>query len=199
MVNLKSKPSQIFQLLSKRQLAVASAFLLIGYSISGCGDKEEANTSFSPEIPEMEIVCSLAPSQSDVVANVSSALGGASATAVALAQATGLSVVTHSSGALILTGTGGYIAGTLGGAISGPVIVGAGVIVAGSALTVELLCAPTNHPDEVAKVKAAANEFFHRSKLSFDGAKATVSQQSKKISATIQRITGDVYEYAFRR
>lgn len=186
----------MLKLLTKQFLPIVGISLFIGFCISGCGKKEEPIAAYPPNI---EIICSLAPSQSKIVAQASSTLGGASATALALAQATGLSVVTHSSGALILTGPSGYIAGTLGSAISAPVIVGAGIVVAGSALTVELVCAPTNHPNDVAKIKVAADEFLQRSKISFDNITATTSQQSKKLSASIQRMAGDAYEYAFRK
>lgn len=64
--------------------------------------------------PSTEVICTYAPSQSNTVAALSSTAGGASATAGAMATATGLTTATHSSGALILTGTSGYIAGTLG-------------------------------------------------------------------------------------
>lgn len=77
-----------------------------------------------PSLPKKMdgIVCSLAPSQSTLVASISGALGGAGATAAGIAQAAGLSVVSHSSGALILTGSSGYVGGTLGGAaLAGPV------------------------------------------------------------------------------
>ena len=116
-----------------------------------------------------EIDCTLAPSQDKVVNRVSGAAGGATATAYALAQATGLSVVAHSSGAYILTGAGGYVAGTLGGAIAGPIIVGVALVVAGAAVTVELLCAKTR------SAELAAN--------------ATVKAK---------HVSGDIYKYAYQ-
>lgn len=74
-----------------------------------------------------DVVCSYAPSQSKAAAALSAAAGG-SAAAAAVAQATGTAVVAHSSGAFILTGSGGYIAGTLGTAIVGPTIVVVGLV-----------------------------------------------------------------------
>lgn len=151
-----------------------------------------------------EIDCTLAPSQNAVVNRVSGAAGGATATAYALAQATGLSVVAHSSGAYILTGTGGYVAGTLGGAIAGPVIVGVGLIIGGAAVTVELLCAPKNHPSEVAKVREASEEFMRRSKdlLSttpkvLQDAQARSAQLAAKATISAKKVTGDIYKYAY--
>ena len=70
-----------------------------------------------------EVVCSYAPSQSNAVAAISGAAGGASATVGAVSAATGMTVVTHSSGALILTGSSGYIAGTIRTAAIAPAIV----------------------------------------------------------------------------
>lgn len=113
-------------------------------------------------VPSSDVVCSFAPSQSKVVTGISSGAGGAAATTAAVASALGLSVLTHSSGALILAGSGGYIAGTLGTAVVAPAIIVLGVAVAGTAVTVELLCAPKNHPEGRKKVFEAANEFRHR-------------------------------------
>ena len=109
-----------------------------------------------------EVVCSYAPSQSNAVAAVSGAAGGASATVGAIAAATGLTVVTHSSGALILTGASGYIASTIGTAAAAPVIVGVGLVVGGAAVTLELVCAKKNHPRQAARVEDAAIEFSRR-------------------------------------
>lgn len=161
-----------------------------------CGQKEEPKAAAAPST---EVICSLAPSQSNVVTGIASTAGGAGATAAALAQALGLTAVAHSSGALILTGSGGYVAGTLGTAAAGPVIVGVGLIVAGSAVTVELLCAPKNHQQEVKKIEEAASEFLSRSKLSFSGAMNNAGQMAHNATVTIRKVSGDVYEYAFRR
>ena len=152
-----------------------------------------------------EIDCTLAPSQDKVVNRVSGAAGGATATAYALAQATGLSVVAHSSGAYILTGAGGYVAGTLGGAIAGPIIVGVGLIVAGVAVTVELLCAPKNHPSEVAKIKEASMEFMRRSKgfvsktpKVLQDAKARSAELAANATVKAKQVSGDIYKYAYQ-
>ncbi len=164
-------------------------------SMTGCGKKEEPKAV----APLTEITCSLAPSQSKVVTGIAGAAGGAGATAAALAQALGLSAVAHSSGALILAGSGGYVAGTLGAAAAGPVIVGVGLFVAGSAVTVELLCVPKNHPDAVDKVEAAATEFLRRSQLSFSGAMTDARGMADKATVKIRNVSDDVYEYAFRK
>lgn len=159
--------------------------------------------SVSPAVAaasNQDVICALAPSQSAVVNRISGVAGGASATAVALAQATGLTVVSHSSGALILTGSGGYLAGTLGmGALAAPLIVGVGLVVGGAAITVELLCSPVNHPNAVAKINDAAKEFMARSKVSFAGIQADATTLAAKASIKIQSVAGDVYAYSYRQ
>ncbi|NMQ06284.1 hypothetical protein E4Q08_14010 [Candidatus Accumulibacter phosphatis] len=171
---------------------------VIVFSVVGCGKKDEAKPAAAPvAAPSAEIICSLAPSQSKVVTGIAGMAGRAGATAAALAQALGLSAVPHSSGALILTGSGGYVAGTLGAAVAGPVIVGVGLVIAGSAVTVELLCAPKNHPGAVNRVEEAAAEFLRRSQLSFPGAKVDAGRMADKAVVKIRTVAGDVYEYAF--
>ena len=180
-----------------RQLVVACACLLT-FGTPYCAENQAKPAESGND--DSGIICSLAPSQSETVRNAASSLGGAAATALALAKATGLSVVTHSSGALILTGSSGYVAGTLGaGALAGPIILGTAVVVAGTAITVELYCAPVNHPEEVSRVKAAATEFLNRSKMSFLGIKTTAIQEGKSLKASVVKVAGDTYDYAFRR
>jgi hypothetical protein len=154
----------------------------------------------------MEVVCSYAPSQSKVVAAISGAAGGASATASAVATAAGLTAVSHSSGAVILTGSAGYVAGTLGGASAVPVIVATGLVVGGVAVTVELVCAGKNHPEQVAKVQAAAEEFSHRFSDTMRSTKIAAANMAKSVGpaagkATVQvkRVTGDVWQYVYSK
>ena len=176
------------------------AALLLGLSLvaAGCGQKETSSTAVDSQGPPTtgDIVCSYAPSQSKVVASVSGAAGGSAVATAAVTQAAGLTAVTHSSGALIFTGAGGYLAGTLGTAIVAPVIVGVGVIVGGTAATIELLCAPKNHPEFSEKVVAAAKEFYDRSK------RFVVGDEPEPIIVEIQKSpikTGDeAVEYANR-
>ena len=151
-----------------------------------------------------EIDCALAPSQNAVVNRVSGAAGGATATAYALAQATGLTVVTHSSGAYILTGAGGYVAGTLGGALAAPAIIGVGLIIGGAAVTVELICAPKNHPSEVAKIREASEEFMRRSRdfvsttpKVLQDAQARSAELAANATVSAKKISGDIYKYAY--
>lgn len=106
-----------------------------------------------------DVVCSYAPSQSAAVNRITAGAGGAGVGAAAMLQATGLSIVTHSSGGYILTGAGGYIAGTLLSPLVVPVAIVASVVVGGTVIAVELSCAPKNHPDAINKVKEMTAEF----------------------------------------
>jgi hypothetical protein len=140
--------------ISTRLLNLTSG-ALIAALLFGCGRKEEAPTVSSIA----EAVCTYAPSQSKLALAASTAAGGAGGTASAVASAAGLTAVTHSSGAYIFTGASGYVAGTLGAATIVPVAVTVGALAGGAAVTVELVCAPKNHPDLVGKVKTMAKDF----------------------------------------
>ena len=157
-----------------------------------------------------EVVCSYAPSQSAAVAAVSGAARGAGATASAVAAATGLTAVAHSSGALILTGSSGYIAGTLGATATtiaaAPVVVAVGLIVGGSAVTLELVCAQRNHPEQVAKINAAASEFSRRFDLAMQKTSVAVGEMKKSIApkagaaaVRAKSLAADVWEYVYRK
>jgi hypothetical protein len=164
-----------------------------------------------------DVICSYAPSQSANVASISALAGGAAATAAAVAKAAGLTAVLHSSGAYILTGSGGYVAGTLGGAAAGPAIFTVGLIVGGAAVTVELLCAPRNHPGQMAKITAAAEEFGRRinklllrtkssmaeasveAQTSLAEAATKASPAIEQASVSVKRVAGNVYDYAYQK
>lgn len=157
-----------------------------------------------------EVVCAYAPSQSKAVAAISGAAGGASATAGAMAAATGLTAVAHSSGGLILTGSSGYIAGTLGvpaaAVATAPVVVVVGLVVGGAAVSLELVCASKNHPDQVAKVHQAANEFSNRFskamqdiKVSAVNMKESVSPAAGHAAVALKRIRTNVWSYVYRQ
>ena len=157
-----------------------------------------------------DVICSYAPSQSTAVAAVSGAAGGASATASAVATATGLTAVAHSSGALILTGSSGYIAGTLGATAAtvavAPIVITVGLVVGGSAVTLELVCAQKNHPELVAKIDAAAVEFSKRFELTMQKTKVSVGEMKKAIApmagnaaVRVKTISADIWEYVYRK
>lgn len=144
-----------------------------------------------------DVVCAYAPSQSKSVSALLAAAGGSAAAAGAVATATGTTVIAHSSGALILTGSGGYIAGTLGTAVVGPTIVVVGLVVGGAAVSVELLCAPKNHPQQVEKVKEAAAEVARRTGGAVTRATAAVPAQVSSASLVVKKVAGDAVAYAF--
>lgn len=167
------------------------------------------STSASAQ-PKAEVICSYAPSQSTAVAAVSGAAGGASATAGAVAAATGLTAVAHSSGALILTGSTGYIAGTIGATAAtiaaAPVVVAVGLVVGGSAVTLELVCASKNYPEQVAKINAAAAEFSNRfgqamqkTTIAAGNLRKSIGPMAGSAAVRIKNITSDVWEYVYRK
>lgn len=169
--------------------------LIIGMATSAFADQQSER-----------VVCTYAPSQSNLVAGISGAAGGAGATTSAVGSALGLTVVTHSSGAAILTGGSGYIAGTIGTAAALPVIVSVGLLVGGAAVSVELICAKENHPEQVAKIKAASEEFaarfsdaWKRTKVAFGDKREAVRPAAERASAKVRQIASDVWAYAYRK
>jgi Na+/phosphate symporter len=153
-----------------------------------------------------EVVCAYAPSQSKVVAAVSGAAGGASATLSAVTAATGLTAVAHSSGAVILTGSAGYIAGTIGGAAAAPVIVTVGLVVGGAAVTLELACVGKNHPEQVAKIQQMSEEFGRRFKVAMTGTKVATGRMVKAVgpasgaaAVKVKSVASDAWQYVYRK
>lgn len=111
-----------------------------------------------------EVVCSYAPSQSAAVNRIGGLLSGAAAGTEVTLIASGMTIVPHVSGASILTGAGGYVAGTMTGALVASTVITVGLVTAGAAITVELACAPKNHPELVKKVIDGAKEYQTASK-----------------------------------
>ncbi len=146
-----------------------------------------------------DVICAYAPSQSKAVGTVAGTVGGAGAATAAIGQALGLTVVAHSSGALMLAGSGGYIAGTLGAAIVAPTVIAVAVVVGGTAATVELVCAPRNHPEYVAKIEAAAVEAKNRWGEAVSSAKGNATEKIERISAKIKTVKTNVFDYIYRQ
>ena len=115
----------------------------------------------------------------------------------------------HSSGELIFTGSGGYVAGTVVGESTAPFIVVVGILAGSVAETIELLYSPKNHPDFVTKVEAASEEFVRRSKthLSKISNKAldTLTGVNQSVKPIIIKVTiykdkaHKVFDYAYQR
>lgn len=175
------------RLFSRRSL-VAAAMLLV----MGCGHKES-----QPPSGTSDVICSYAPSQSNAVTNIASVAGGSAATAAAIAQATGLSAVLHSSGAYIFTGSAGYVAGTIGAAGALPAVVVVGVTAGTVAVSLELVCAAKNHPEVVAKVEAAAAKFYQRSKTAVENGANHSTRAAAPVVARIERIIEDARDSVF--
>lgn len=149
-----------------------------------------------------DVICSYAPSQTNVVSHLAAVTGGSAAAAASVAQAAGLTAVAHSSGGIIFTGAGGYVSGTLGAAAALPTIVTVGVVVGGSAATLELICVNRNHPELVEKVRTAATEFMSRSRTlvatTSERTTASVKPFVAEFKAIAARARTDGYEYANR-
>ena len=73
------------------------------------------------------------------------------------------------------------------------------MVVGGTVLTVELLCAPKNYPGAVGKINEAAAELMRRSKLKFTNAKDRATTYFTKVSAKVKSVAGDVYADAYAR
>lgn len=131
----------------------AITIALVSITLVGCSQKEETPNAASTAT----VVCTYAPSQSNKVLALSTTAGGTGAAAAIVANAAGLTAVAHSSGAIIFTGASGYVAGTIGLAAVVPIAVTVGALAGGAAATIELACAPKNHPKLVAQVQAMAN------------------------------------------
>jgi len=123
-----------------------------------------------------EMICSFAPSQNETVRQIGTAVGGAAAGSQLILYTTGLTIVAHSSGASILTGAAGYVAGTMAGAAVGAVMIPAAVVVGGTAIGVELLCAPTNNPELSSEVKKIAQEYKKKSGNAIDTISEKITQ-----------------------
>lgn len=126
--------------------------LLMGAAIALAATTSQAQANTN-------VLCTYAPSQKPNFEKIVIGVGGASAAAYAILLAAGLTAVEHSSGWYIFTGGGGYVTGTLGGAAVAPWLITTSVIVGGAAISLELWCAPVNHPDAIKKAKEITAEF----------------------------------------
>jgi hypothetical protein len=145
-----------------------------------------------------DVICSYAPSQSNVVSHLSAVAGGSAIAATTIAQAIGLTAVLHSSGAYIFTGTSGYVAGTIGGAAAIPATVTIGLVVAGGTASLELICAPKNHPALAAKVESAAREFADRSKQSINSTVKATGPIIADVKDVVVKASANAFDYANR-
>lgn len=142
-----------------------------------------------------DVVCSYAPSQSASINRVVSAVGGAGAGAAAILEAAGISIVSHSAGGYILTGSGGYIAGTMTGVALAPALITASILVGGTAVVVELSCAPKNHPSAVSAVKKYSAE-FNKAMIEANKKAITVRESAVKSARKVNEKAIDVRDAA---
>jgi len=164
----------------KKVIQIISLFLTITFSLNSTA---EVST---------DVICSYAPSQSSIVNKIGSFAGGTSAGAEITLFANGLTILPHSSGGLIMAGSGGYIAGTMTGSVVTTTLITAGLIVAGTAITVELACVPKNHPDLIAKLKGETLTYTDSANDLLKSAAASVKPVSK---TKLQEIIGTFKKY----
>ena len=153
--------------------------------------------------PTADIICSYAPSQSKLVASALGVAVGTGVTIEALATVLALKVVKHSSGASILSGSNGYIAGTIGGASAVPWIISVSLVVGVATVVVEIVCANSNHPEMVRKLVIAAKEVANRIDYTIDHSRATANKLTMKIlpaaneaSLKFKKVTNDIWANA---
>lgn len=178
------------------------AFILFANACNAEIADVTSTTTARTSTSRTEVICSYAPSQSSIVSHLAATAGGSAIAAASVAQAAGLTAVLHSSGAYIFTSAGGYVAGTLGTAAALPAIVTVGVVAGGTAATLELICAPMNHPELASRVRAAASEFMTRSKrMVADASEYTVATAKPFIAESktvVAKVRADAFEYASR-
>ncbi|MBE0548126.1 MAG: hypothetical protein IH627_10830 [Rubrivivax sp.] len=185
--------------LSLHLIAVATSASI---TLAGCGKKEEAPAAAAKESTQasnLEIDCSFAPSQSKVFAGLAAAGGGASVATAAIAQTLGLAALPHSSGALILSGAGGYIAGTLGTAFVLPTVISVGAGAGSLAVAVELICFPRNHPESAARLNAVASEFVARTRSLPTRAATATAPVFTKVMVGAVKTGSDALDFANRK
>lgn len=119
-----------------------------------------AAANATPIDQRTDVICAYAPSQSAAVNRISASIVSAGTGAAVTLKAAGLAVVPHVAGGHILTGAGGYVAGTMAGASAVATVLPATVFVGGVAIAVELACAPKNHPNLVRKVLTDSKAYW---------------------------------------
>lgn len=150
-----------------------------------------------------DVICTYAPSQHGAVQSITQMTTGAARGTQAVLVAAGMNIVKHSSKLPILAGKAGYVAGSIPGAVTATTIITAAVIVAGVAVTVELACAPINHPELVAKIDADASRYATVARNTFDSLVGeveieTVSSQ-EKLRAKVIDIVDQYYKMTGER
>ncbi len=110
--------------------------------------------------PSAEVICAYAPSQNEIVKEIRAAAAGARYGQILVLAAGSLKIVQHSSGGLIVSGPGGFVRGTMPVARAAVITTKVGLVIGAAALTVELACAPTNHPELVETVVSNSQEYW---------------------------------------
>ena len=141
-----------------------------------------------------DVICSYAPSQSAAVNRIGSAISGAAVGSEVTLWASAMTIVPHSSGLPILTGAGGYIAGSMTGALVATTMITVGLVVGGTVITVELACAPKNHPALVKKIiESADNEYLNLVDKARNAGNSDMLDKARAIAIKIKHTSEDMF------
>ncbi len=182
--------------MSSNRVRLVAPFVAIAI-LCACGKKEEAPQAIN--LAGFKFDCTIAPSQSRVFSARASSAGGAAAATAAVAKALGLAAVPHSSGAMILTGSAGYISGTLGSAFILPAVIYVGAGATTTGVAIELICFKQNHPDSALRLKASLNELLARAADASNSTYRLAAPLSGKLLQVTTQNGEDAIQYARRK
>lgn len=133
-----------------------------------------------------EYICSFAPSQSAAVKRLSALASGGALGAEMILLTNKLKYVKHSSGLPILQASGRYLPNTISSA--GQIIVPVALVVAGTAVVVELACVPINHPELLVSLNDNANKYLSDANLLLENASVRVKEVSSSKLYGLQEV-----------
>ena len=154
-------------------------------------------TSMPAQADLVQLVCSYAPSQSEVVRWATQTLRGAGAANQVILAAAGLQIVKHSSGSYIFKAAGRYLPGTIG--TVAPTLFTVVAVIGTVSITVELLCAPINHPALVKKIDEAASAFIARSKVAVAAQGQRAAEATGEFAAEVLDASSNALTTAYRK
>jgi hypothetical protein len=89
---------------------------------------------------------------------------------------------------------------------AGPTVIVVGLVVGGVATSIELVCAAENHPKEIAKIRAAGEEFSRRFKTDIKrstsaatGIGKSVAPASGRAALHLKHVFFGVWRHAYRK
>lgn len=165
-----------------RTLRVLPVLLALGFSSSTFAWTLPETLTQGFTEADVEYACSFAPSQSAIVNRISALASGSALAAEVILLTNQLKYVAHSSGHLIMTSNGKYLANTIGTTTArsaSQMIVPVALVITGTAVAVELACVRTNHPELLAKLKENSSEYVSNANALLENA----SVRAKEVSS----------------